>query len=134
MFVGRCPGAQRSTAGPPLDSWHLATLRHAVLDQPATLCAPAHPLTCVTCVCARVSPSLLQNELRELWNLLNLLLPKVFDEKAQFTSWFDDKINKGSYHDDDGEGEWLSARACAGLALEVLRGFGISEASRWERS
>lgn len=82
-------------------------------------------------MCALGSP--LQNELRELWNLLNLLLPKVFDEKAQFTSWFDEKLNKGSYHDDDGEGEYLRERLCRSIS-EVLRGSGIPVASRWERS
>jgi SWI/SNF-related matrix-associated actin-dependent regulator of chromatin subfamily A member 2/4 len=30
----------------------------------------------------------LQNELRELWSLLNLLLPEVFDDKKQFSDWF----------------------------------------------
>lgn len=30
----------------------------------------------------------LQNDMRELWSLLNLLLPDVFDNKAEFGSWF----------------------------------------------
>ncbi|KAG1660651.1 hypothetical protein FOA52_008011 [Chlamydomonas sp. UWO 241] len=35
----------------------------------------------------------LQNELRELWNLLNLLLPEVFDDKKQFSDWFDSMLS-----------------------------------------
>lgn len=34
----------------------------------------------------------LQNELRELWSLLNLLLPDFFDDKKQFTKWFGDMV------------------------------------------
>lgn len=37
----------------------------------------------------RTAGTPLQNELRELWNLLNLLLPDVFDDKKSFTTWFD---------------------------------------------
>lgn len=43
----------------------------------------------------------LQNELRELWNLLNLLLPEVFDDKKTFTDWFDTMLGD---EDEDGEG------------------------------
>jgi SWI/SNF-related matrix-associated actin-dependent regulator of chromatin subfamily A protein 2/4 len=34
----------------------------------------------------------LQNELAELWSLLNLLLPDVFDDHKGFTEWFSDSI------------------------------------------
>jgi SWI/SNF-related matrix-associated actin-dependent regulator of chromatin subfamily A protein 2/4 len=34
----------------------------------------------------------LQNELRELWSLLNLLLPDVFDNKGEFAAWFVDSL------------------------------------------
>lgn len=34
----------------------------------------------------------MQNELRELWSLLNLLLPQLFDNKAQFARWFGDAL------------------------------------------
>jgi SWI/SNF-related matrix-associated actin-dependent regulator of chromatin subfamily A member 2/4 len=37
----------------------------------------------------------LQNELRELWSLLNLLLPQLFNDKAQFARWFGDALAKG---------------------------------------
>ncbi|DBA85268.1 TPA: hypothetical protein ACH3X2_005964 [Trebouxia sp. C0005] len=36
----------------------------------------------------------LQNELQELWSLLNLLLPEVFDDKNQFAEWFGDSFGK----------------------------------------
>ncbi|KXZ56213.1 hypothetical protein GPECTOR_1g185 [Gonium pectorale] len=49
----------------------------------------------------------LQNELRELWNLLNLLLPEVFDDKKQFASWFGDQLDKTG-DDDDLGGRGLS--------------------------
>ena len=34
----------------------------------------------------------LQNDLQELWSLLNLLLPEVFDDKKMFAEWFGDAI------------------------------------------
>ena len=42
----------------------------------------------------------LQNELRELWSLLNLLLPDVFDNKAEFAAWFVDSLGGGDGGDD----------------------------------
>jgi SNF2-related domain len=38
----------------------------------------------------------LQNELRELWSLLNLLLPQLFNDKAQFARWFGDALDKSA--------------------------------------
>jgi SWI/SNF-related matrix-associated actin-dependent regulator of chromatin subfamily A member 2/4 len=47
----------------------------------------------------------LQNELRELWSLLNLLLPELFNDKAQFARWFADALaksqEKGSGQEDE---------------------------------
>ena len=43
----------------------------------------------------------LQNDISELWSLLNLLLPDVFDNKAEFGAWFDSKPGESS------EEEWL---------------------------
>lgn len=43
----------------------------------------------------------LQNDISELWSLLNLLLPAVFDNKAEFGAWFDSKPGESS------EEEWL---------------------------
>ncbi|MEW5310062.1 MAG: hypothetical protein WDW38_001894 [Sanguina aurantia] len=37
----------------------------------------------------------LQNELRELWNLLNLLLPEIFDDKQSFATWFEEQLAGG---------------------------------------
>lgn len=46
----------------------------------------------------------LQNELAELWSLLNLLLPDVFDDHKGFTDWFSDSIAGG---EESAEEEWL---------------------------
>ncbi|CAK0787464.1 hypothetical protein CVIRNUC_010684 [Coccomyxa viridis] len=48
----------------------------------------------------------LQNELSELWSLLNLLLPEVFDDKATFAEWFGDALGKGSQS--AAADEWLA--------------------------
>ncbi|KAL7158770.1 hypothetical protein ABFS83_02G165400 [Erythranthe nasuta] len=46
----------------------------------------------------------LQNDLKELWSLLNLLLPEVFDNKKAFNDWFSQPFQKeGPAHEDD----WL---------------------------
>ena len=46
----------------------------------------------------------LQNELAELWSLLNLLLPEVFDDNKGFTEWFSDSLSGGEQSD---EANWL---------------------------
>lgn len=43
----------------------------------------------------------LQNELRELWSLLNLLLPQLFNDRAQFAAWFGDALAKGKTEGED---------------------------------
>lgn len=43
----------------------------------------------------------LQNELRELWSLLNLLLPQLFNDRAQFAAWFGDALAKGKAEGED---------------------------------
>ncbi|KAK9816457.1 hypothetical protein WJX72_000543 [[Myrmecia] bisecta] len=45
----------------------------------------------------------LQNELAELWSLLNLLLPEVFDDKGTFAEWFGDSLGKAGGAEED----WL---------------------------
>ncbi|KAL1549842.1 ATP-dependent helicase BRM-like isoform X1 [Salvia divinorum] len=46
----------------------------------------------------------LQNDLKELWSLLNLLLPEVFDNRKAFHDWFSQPFQKeGPAHEDD----WL---------------------------
>lgn len=52
----------------------------------------------------------LQNDLRELWSLLNLLLPEVFDDKKCFTEWFGEALAGLSLTNNDqskSEPEWL---------------------------
>ena len=45
-----------------------------------------------------------QNDLKELWSLLNLLLPEVFDNRKAFHDWFSQPFQKeGPAHEDD----WL---------------------------
>ncbi|KAL3649566.1 hypothetical protein CASFOL_005969 [Castilleja foliolosa] len=48
----------------------------------------------------------LQNDLKELWSLLNLLLPEVFDNKKAFNDWFSQPFQKdGPSH--NAEDDWL---------------------------
>ncbi|KAI4371557.1 hypothetical protein MLD38_019777 [Melastoma candidum] len=48
----------------------------------------------------------LQNELKELWSLLNLLLPEVFDNKKVFHDWFSKPFQKEGPCI-DAEDDWL---------------------------
>ncbi|CAI0424888.1 unnamed protein product [Linum tenue] len=48
----------------------------------------------------------LQNDLKELWSLLNLLLPEVFDNRKAFHDWFSKPFQKeGPTH--EAEDDWL---------------------------
>ena len=47
----------------------------------------------------------LQNDLSELWSLLNLLLPSVFDSSKVFQQWFGDDSKKGAAA--GGEVDWM---------------------------
>jgi SWI/SNF-related matrix-associated actin-dependent regulator of chromatin subfamily A protein 2/4 len=48
----------------------------------------------------------LQNDLKELWSLLNLLLPDVFDNRKAFHDWFAQPFQKeGPAHNI--EDDWL---------------------------
>ncbi|XAR63042.1 DNA helicase [Bertholletia excelsa] len=48
----------------------------------------------------------LQNDLKELWSLLNLLLPEVFDNRKAFHDWFSQPFQKeGPSH--NAEDDWL---------------------------
>ncbi|CAN4109006.1 unnamed protein product [Withania somnifera] len=48
----------------------------------------------------------LQNDLKELWSLLNLLLPEVFDNRKAFHDWFSKPFQKeGPAH--NAEDDWL---------------------------
>lgn len=49
---------------------------------------------------------ILQNDLKELWSLLNLLLPEVFDNRKAFHDWFSQPFQKeGPTH--NAEDDWL---------------------------
>ncbi|KAJ3685779.1 hypothetical protein LUZ61_014943 [Rhynchospora tenuis] len=48
----------------------------------------------------------LQNDLKELWSLLNLLLPEVFDNKKAFQEWFSKPFQRDGPSDPD-EDDWL---------------------------
>jgi len=47
----------------------------------------------------------LQNDLIELWSLLNLLLPDVFDDKSIFEKWFGSDVGNGGGNPSD---DWLA--------------------------
>ncbi|XP_076907787.1 ATP-dependent helicase BRM-like isoform X2 [Bidens hawaiensis] len=47
----------------------------------------------------------LQNDLKELWSLLNLLLPDVFDNRKVFHEWFSQPFQKDGAH--NAEDDWL---------------------------
>lgn len=49
-----------------------------------------------------------QNDLKELWSLLNLLLPEVFDNRKAFHDWFSKPFQKdGQSLQDQEEDDWL---------------------------
>ncbi|XP_050237936.1 ATP-dependent helicase BRM [Mercurialis annua] len=48
----------------------------------------------------------LQNDLKELWSLLNLLLPEVFDNRKAFHDWFSKPFQKEA-PTHDAEDDWL---------------------------
>ncbi|WOK94898.1 hypothetical protein Cni_G03603 [Canna indica] len=49
----------------------------------------------------------LQNDLKELWSLLNLLLPEVFDNRKAFHDWFSKPFQKDGPPHNQEEDEWL---------------------------
>ncbi|XP_020247246.1 ATP-dependent helicase BRM-like [Asparagus officinalis] len=49
----------------------------------------------------------LQNDLKELWSLLNLLLPEVFDNKKAFNDWFSKPFQKDAPSHSEEEDDWL---------------------------
>lgn len=49
---------------------------------------------------------LLQNDLKELWSLLNLLLPEVFDNRKAFHDWFSKPFQKEG-PTPNAEDDWL---------------------------
>ncbi|KAH0470770.1 hypothetical protein IEQ34_000493 [Dendrobium chrysotoxum] len=49
----------------------------------------------------------LQNDLKELWSLLNLLLPEVFDNRKAFHDWFSKPFQKDGPSHNQVEDDWL---------------------------
>ncbi|KAL4191446.1 hypothetical protein AMTRI_Chr07g80580 [Amborella trichopoda] len=49
----------------------------------------------------------LQNDLQELWSLLNLLLPEVFDNCKAFHDWFAKPFQKDNPSSQNAEDDWL---------------------------
>lgn len=51
----------------------------------------------------------MQNDLKELWSLLNILVPEVFDDCKVFGDWFSKPFqNDGTCH--TAEDEWLDTK------------------------
>jgi superfamily II DNA or RNA helicase len=50
----------------------------------------------------------LQNDLIELWSLLNLLLPDVFDDKTIFEKWFGNDVGSGGGSSGNSADDWLA--------------------------
>jgi SWI/SNF-related matrix-associated actin-dependent regulator of chromatin subfamily A protein 2/4 len=48
----------------------------------------------------------LQNDLKELWSLLNLLLPEVFDNRKAFQDWFSKPFQRDAPTPSE-EDDWL---------------------------
>ncbi|XP_062224337.1 ATP-dependent helicase BRM-like [Phragmites australis] len=49
----------------------------------------------------------LQNDLKELWSLLNLLLPEVFDSSKAFQDWFSKPFQRDGPTHSEEEDDWL---------------------------
>ena len=57
---------------------------------PALLLQRSHAdPSCLACTLPQLAGTPLQNNLAELWSLLNFLLPDVFSSLENFESWFD---------------------------------------------
>lgn len=49
----------------------------------------------------------MQNDLKELWSLLNLLLPEVFDSSKAFQDWFSKPFQRDGQTHSEEEDDWL---------------------------
>ncbi|CAD6248433.1 unnamed protein product [Miscanthus lutarioriparius] len=59
----------------------------------------------------------LQNDLKELWSLLNLLLPEVFDSSKAFSDWFSKPFQRdGTTHSEE-EDDWLETEKKDSIVL-----------------
>ena len=73
---GRCPSVRVAPSLRP------HSLRHSAAN-PTTHCDPSHiPVP----LCPAIASP--QNDLHELWALLNYIMPDVFDSSDSFDEWF----------------------------------------------
>ena len=81
----------------------LAALRrlHPALTQPTT----QPPTQAARRLLLSGTP--LQNDLLELWSLLNLLLPDVFEDRAAFVEWFGPEAGGGGSGAGGAANDWL---------------------------
>ena len=63
----------------------------------------------------------LQNNLTELWSLLNFLLPDIFTDVADFLGWFDLDLDLDREHGQDHEPEALDSKGIAAAILQDER-------------
>ncbi|KAG0454181.1 hypothetical protein HPP92_025485 [Vanilla planifolia] len=59
----------------------------------------------------------LQNDLKELWSLLNLLLPEIFDNRKAFHDWFSKPFHKDGSSQNTEEDEWLETEKKVSIVL-----------------
>lgn len=80
----------------------------------------------------------LQNNLSELWSLLNFLLPEIFDDLDVFTAWFRVEEFRGSDADDkivemERKENVLSMLHQVNFIAIPLENFLIKERLKWKR-
>nr|CAB3445292.1 unnamed protein product [Digitaria exilis] len=59
----------------------------------------------------------LQNDLKELWSLLNLLLPEVFDSSKAFQDWFSKPFQREAQTHSEEEDDWLETEKKDSIVL-----------------
>jgi len=87
--------------GPISNSAFKFNLRRHMKDREGRLSRDLDKFRCMRRLLLTGTP--LQNDLMELWSLLNLLLPQVFDNAKVFSEWFGNKTSGGG-GGEDGQG------------------------------
>lgn len=87
--------------------------KYVVIDEAQRLKDPSNKLNAVIMAlkCDRrllLTGTPLQNDLRELWSLLNLLLPQVFDSAKNFEDWFGSNNNSSKASGSAPDDSWLA--------------------------
>ncbi|URE19242.1 QLQ [Musa troglodytarum] len=59
----------------------------------------------------------LQNDLKELWSLLNVLLPEIFDNRKAFHDWFSKPFQKDGPSHNPEEDDWLETEKKVSIVL-----------------